>query len=450
MDPNTRDESRDRRREEALARLLGEALDRAAPQGAEQCPDAELIAAYHERALGPEEAAQCEIHFAACSRCRKILAVLAASADTPLAEKEVARLGELVAAARAPHEAASQTAKPGRPNRLDWRARWLAPALGVAAVLAVWFTLRPPWRTTDQSSSGTIIAQAPKNEPPQNTGVPALDSFSRIEPKKNVEKGSALSKDQPSAKPPSSKLAVEAPSNNRVTESGRRETPPSDAVADNNGTGNEKKEKTEAAGRATGGLAPPSPVPAPLVSAPRAQAEVQEMSRPAPPEPRAAANSPARALIAPSARAATSSKSAAADKSIATFSAPSGASVAGLLKSPSGAVSWRIGVNGRIERSTDAGRTWILQASPSQEEWQAGVAVSDTICWIVGRNGSIARTTDGEHWEKIAPPSLSAAASRQFTDWINVMASDAQTATITSSDQHRYATQDGGMTWRAQ
>jgi photosystem II stability/assembly factor-like uncharacterized protein len=107
-------------------------------------------------------------------------------------------------------------------------------------------------------------------------------------------------------------------------------------------------------------------------------------------------------------------------------------------------------VNGHIERSTDAGRTWILQASPSQQEWIAGAAISDTVCWIVGRNGSIARTTDGEHWEKIAPPSLSAAASRQFTDWINVMASDAQTATITSSDQHRYATQDGGMTWRAQ
>src|ERR1035437_6059303 len=168
MDPNTRDESRDRRREEALARRLGEALDRAAPQGTEQCPDAGAIAAYHERALGPGEAAQCEIHFAACSRCRKILAVLAASADTPLAEKEVARLGELVASARWPNETPSQTAKPVRPNRWDWRARWLTPALGVAAVLAVWFALRPPWRTTDQSTSGTLIAQAPKNEPQPN------------------------------------------------------------------------------------------------------------------------------------------------------------------------------------------------------------------------------------------------------------------------------------------
>jgi hypothetical protein len=445
MDPNMRDESRDRRREEALARRLGEALDRAAPQGTEQCPDAGAIAAYHERALGPEEAAQCEIHFAACSRCRKILAVLAASADTPLAEKEVARLGELVASARWPNETPSQTAKPVRPNRWDWRARWLAPALGVAAVLAVWFALRPPWRTTDQSSPGTLIAQAPKNEPSQNTNVPTLDSFSRIEPKKSVEKGSAFSKDQPPAKPPSSNLAVEAPSNNRVTESGRREGLPSDAAVANSGTGNEKKEKTEVAGTAAGGLAPPSPV-----AAPRPQAEVQEMSRSAPPEPRAAANAPARALVAPSTRAGASSKSAAVDESIATFSAPSGANIAGLLKSPSGAVIWRIGGNGRIERSTDVGGTWVAQASPLQQSWVAGVAVSDTKCWIVGRNGAIARTTDGEHWVQIAPPPMAPATLGKLPDWIGITASDEQTATITASDQRRYTTQDGGKTWQAQ
>src|ERR1700686_1320362 len=128
MDSNLRDETRNWRREEALARRLGEALDRAAPDGTERCPDAELIAAYHEQALGPEEATGCEAHFAACSRCRKILAVLAASHDTPLAEKEVARLGELVA--QAPSHASVQTVKAVRPIRLDWRTRWLAPALG--------------------------------------------------------------------------------------------------------------------------------------------------------------------------------------------------------------------------------------------------------------------------------------------------------------------------------
>src|SRR6266436_5798809 len=99
MDSQKRDESRNRHREEALARRMGEALDQLAHPGAQECPDAELIAAYHEKSLQPDEIVRWEAHFATCGRCRKILAVLAAAVETPLAEKEVAHLGELVAAA---------------------------------------------------------------------------------------------------------------------------------------------------------------------------------------------------------------------------------------------------------------------------------------------------------------------------------------------------------------
>src|SRR5580692_11565576 len=169
MDSNMSEESRNRQREEALARRLGEALDeQSSPHGPEPCPDAELIAAYHERELGPEETTACEMHFAACSRCRKILAVLSASDDTPLAEKEVARLGELVAGAQVPRAMAARLPQEEAPQgetiiirkRPDWRVRWLAPAIGIAAVFALWFTVRPPWRAMDQGTSGTLVAQA--------------------------------------------------------------------------------------------------------------------------------------------------------------------------------------------------------------------------------------------------------------------------------------------------
>ena len=66
-----------------------------------------------------------------------------------------------------------------------------------------------------------------------------------------------------------------------------------------------------------------------------------------------------------------------------------------LLKSPSGSILWRAGKGGIIERSTDAGKTWVSQMSPSKEDWLAGAAVSDTVCWMAGRNGAIARTMDG-------------------------------------------------------
>src|SRR5712692_6420242 len=123
MDSQKRDESRDRRREEALTRRVGEALDQLAHGDAHDCPDAELIAAYHEKSLQPDEIARWEGHFAICGRCRKILAVLAAAVEEPLAEKEVAHLGELVGATRAPAEAPARRIEPIRPNRLAWRTR---------------------------------------------------------------------------------------------------------------------------------------------------------------------------------------------------------------------------------------------------------------------------------------------------------------------------------------
>ena len=212
MDTPKRDESRDRQREETLARRMGEALDKIAPGDAGECPDAELIAAYHERALNPDEIAGCETHFAACARCRKILAVLAASDDTPLAAKEVARLGELLAASRAPQETASPIVMPMRPNRFDWSARWLAPALGVAAVLAVWFAMRPPWRAVDRAPSGTLVAQAPMNEPPASVEPRPTERTGEVAAKKAPEsdrtvlESRAATQPQP-ASPPRDALA---------------------------------------------------------------------------------------------------------------------------------------------------------------------------------------------------------------------------------------------------
>src|ERR1700687_5974588 len=123
MDSSKSDESRDRRGAEASHRRGGEGLDQLAHVYVQECPDAELIAAYHEKSLQQDEITKWEDHFATCTRCRKILLVLAASAGTPLDEKEVAGLGQLVATARPPMEEA-------HPVRMNWRARLLAPVLG--------------------------------------------------------------------------------------------------------------------------------------------------------------------------------------------------------------------------------------------------------------------------------------------------------------------------------
>src|SRR5438309_6313242 len=90
-------------RDTALARLLAEALSRSKSAQIEQrsgCPDAELLAAYAEHGLAEEETARWESHFADCSRCQKIIALLAASGDK-LTGAEVERLGNLAAASSA-------------------------------------------------------------------------------------------------------------------------------------------------------------------------------------------------------------------------------------------------------------------------------------------------------------------------------------------------------------
>ena len=121
-----------------------------------------------------------------------------------------------------------------------------------------------------------------------------------------------------------------------------------------------------------------------------------------------------------------------------------------LWKAPSGSTLWRAGKGGNIERSTDAGKTWVLQISPSQEDWLAGAVASDTVCWVAGRNGAIARTVDGVHWERVVPPAQTAGTDAKLPDWIGITARDAQSATITASDGRKFLTADGGNTWKRQ
>src|SRR5260370_38423228 len=92
-------------RDTALARLLAQALESKSKSvgdvATSACPDVELLAAYAERGLAEEETARWESHFADCSRCQKIIAVLVAS-DDELSDAEVPQLGNLAAAPSPP------------------------------------------------------------------------------------------------------------------------------------------------------------------------------------------------------------------------------------------------------------------------------------------------------------------------------------------------------------
>jgi hypothetical protein len=489
MDSQDRDESKIRRREETLARRVGEALDKLNPQGAGECPDAEVIAAYAEQALEPAESAQWEGHFAACARCRKILRVLAASADTPLAAKEVAQLGELVSAVSGPVEISGRRPVSGSPRFADWRTRWLAPALGVAAVLAVWFAMRPPWRTPDRGASETLVAQAPKEEAPLSPTPAEGDRLSRVAPQRDQKADAAPAPDRSAANAKSFISPVEGLAKGRADASNTLDKISPSADEETNVLKKQEKKLSALQGSREvqpPAIPPPPPMPSNAQGAKESPANPQSeataaLGTPAPapfPQARAKANEAAPAtpdVVRSSSGSATVTESA---PKVGTTNATLGGTIqqgpssdlplngrdyralatlrpvgkySALLKAPSGLTFWRAGIAGIIEHSANAGNAWVLQKSPSREDWLAGAAVSDTVCWLVGRNGAIGRTVDGERWERVAPPAQAATAmAGKSADWTGITARDAQTATVTSSDGRKFATKDGGMSWQLQ
>lgn len=459
MDSQDKGESKIRQRQESLARRVGEALDQLKPNEAKDCPDAEIIAAYVEQALAPAETARWEGHFASCVRCRNVLRVLAASSDAPLAEREVSHLGELLSKAHAPVAIDSKMAGTNRPSRAAWTTRWLAPAIGVGAVLVVWLAMRPPWRTTNQRSSQVLVAQAPKEELPQSAPPPAAEQALK----------DTQAQDQ-KAPVPEDSLAQALRPNSSANAPARVGAAPG-AAADN------------VSPSASGAVTNPSTEKKELDSALRSR-EIAPASPPAPaaPQPQAktGSNLAAGGNLQAEANSDAATNERAQNKQAGSAQAQAGEAAGGpilpgispapasrarqqqalafrpaqassiLLKAPASSVVWRAGKAGSIERSTDGGKTWVSQMSPSEQDWLAGTAFSDMVCWLAGRKGAIAETVDGQRWDLITPPNQAVGAGGVQPDWIGITAFDALSATVTSADGRKFTTGDGGMTWQAQ
>ena len=129
-------------------------------------PDAELLSAFAEYALGEGERSQVMAHLAVCGRCRQVLYVAQQSADV---EKE----GELVAAAAAAARPAVAVRKSPSAWWRKWRLVWVPAA--VAATLAI-TTFSVYLRQQGRDESAIKVAQeapAPKLVPTPSTTEPA-------------------------------------------------------------------------------------------------------------------------------------------------------------------------------------------------------------------------------------------------------------------------------------
>jgi hypothetical protein len=214
------EEDRDQKFEQALARhLRAEAGAGAAADGlADGCPDAEVLAAFHERMLSSEEMSVVKEHVAACSRCQEILVHLEGTEKIEVqAEEErenVTEMRESVLSTGALYVdyAARQNSgfpmvgSPASPVTTEraprdistarsWKfLRWVAPAGAIAAGFLIWAVVRDkphefaPVQNVQvaQQRAGNEQAAIPQAQVPQsNLRSDGGTELSRTENKKS-------------------------------------------------------------------------------------------------------------------------------------------------------------------------------------------------------------------------------------------------------------------------
>jgi hypothetical protein len=458
-------DDRDRGFEKALARRLR------AKAACAACPDAETLAAYHERSLTPEEMNTWKQHTAACASCQEILAQLTATDEIPVGADqqqnvavEGSNLFEAVYAAEEVPVAAAQAAVapptamtqkaaavvslPQGPKRLRAaHLRWLAPAGALAAGLLVWVAVhenrsaklihpanievaenRPPVPPAAIATAVPVEREkAEKLAPASKTAAAADTRAAAVDELKNR-------RDEPVRK------EVTALSEGAFAKSDRKDAE-SDVTAQAPKAANEgvsvggvagasiSKQNSELPmqGREAANLvqlqaSPAKPAaggPAPLA---QTDSKMMKEAPPAPSAPESALELSSGLREAPAFRMA---------KSRSPRPVPA----------PGGKVFWRLGMAGLIEQSTDGGLTWTPQTSGTTADLFLGSAPSEQVCWVIGNGGTILRTTDdGAHWASVASP------ISQNLDLIR--ASDALHATVwDASRRHSFQTDDGGVTW---
>ena len=463
-------------RDKIIARLAAAAL-RSGAEIHSACPDAEVIAAYADRSLNAAEVEKWEAHFAACTQCRHVLALLATSTGDSIASglasepalepapEDVQQIEQLVAAAASPSTAPTSIQSAARPPRRS--KLWLAPLVGVmgaAAALVLWLALRPaapPTQTVAEIPPSAAPA-APGPSSPAVNSAPPNPSSATAQTSNSQSSGSEIAQTgipaPPAAASTAAKRSEPAPAAGRELDQAKQETPakepqkvdavaaPAPAPPENAAVAGSGGASASAEARAAAPAAPGSTDEAitELNTAHRSEVprlETQKNTPSAAPSPGAAsANQPAaQAAGRPAVLAGTAS-------------ALSNGTVAGLAKTTNpgttfaapGGRLWRVGPAGRIERSGDKGATWQPQSSGVTSDLLAGVAVSGQVAWAVGRAGIILRTTDGETWQRVPPP------NGLMLDWTRIKAADALHISITSSDGRGFRTENGGNTWTPQ
>jgi hypothetical protein len=473
----------------------------------EACPDAEWLAAYHERSLSDEEMVLWKEHIANCGRCQDVLGALETTEEISLGgerEGEFAQVTEalggmfgsragvavprcegkitpLVMSSTAPvrvTSAPTETAS-GPYRKRATRKYWVLAAGTIAAAAVLYVGVAPLKHKTPIQTAKTVeTAKTEGATKPEVAEGPQLSAQNGPAKDLSTEPVQGVA---PSAAERNQRIAGQAgkmesgAATADSLQTGRREDSPKKskgltglaplrgARSNNIGQG-----AGSGAGRAAASspaaAAPPTQQEANAddakTSAAAAARETVTIVNEAPPVPvgpaaQSVAVSSEKPAAAPSHKKDETAELAATVQVQSQYRANAiGGSLelseerdAHLIPAPGGNVVWRVGAAGTIEQSTNAGATWAKQTSGVTDKMlRGGSAPSEAVCWVVGSAGTILRTVDGGgHWMAVVSPLGPGAKKGELGGVLGV---DALHATVWDArNTKQFTTSDGGQSW---
>jgi len=447
-----------REQNEAVAGLLRRSLGHTA--AAEPCPESDLLAAYFEKSLAPDETARFDRHVSACSRCREQLAAMV-RAEPPKAEPNTFWLFDwrLLSAAAMLMVIATLWFV-GRHDRLVQVAQNGAPSPAVsneaankdaAAPSEAGATAAPnavPQQSLADSKTRRVVPAPPRIAP----AAGAL--FGQSLDQKNATDSASISGDHELAGPKPSSVNPspsfpEAASSQKARGSASGGTGYGFSVRQSARAGHlaagQQQERQQRPQMGT--LSEAATVPTGESAAPPSQ---ENSSNQPSNIGLGSANGLAQAAPTPGNSddtAAPASRKKQAAEAVSTSLLDQSAQVQileersdKLIATPIPSIKWRITAAGFVERSEDGGLTWNGQEPDPSAHLLAGSAPTEKVCWLVGKEGVVLVTKDAANWKKIPPPVAA--------DLTAVSAKSASAATVTTADGHKYSTRNEGKKWK--
>jgi hypothetical protein len=437
----------------ALARLKANPRSSGPPvgpdafQGAEH-PDANLLSAFAEKALTESERAQVLNHLSQCADCREVAALsLPAEAEAP----EPTRV------------AAWRRWNPW--PVLRWGA--LAAALGAVTIVVVlqpgmWNSRPETSRITPPPTPAGNAASAPQAIPATPSPLPAPEAAqakAQLEARASGGEMAAMDKGPGTHRDLSlDDHAARAKAKQQVTLMATARAP-APFRAENVPAVKVEQEESKGGNTLTAGALPapslPSAPPGKPMAAPEEAAKASADSHASQSVFRSTTQSVAVTAAGPGASSAdaTAGKTAPPMTAQATVSVTAQAPVVTMRASRKDmefgagqpAALWSVSPQGKVQRSTDAGKTLEQVHVARGIKFRAIAALGNEV-WTGGTGGALFHSTDGgANWARV---SLNFGGSTVTETITSIEMHDPQHLTITTASGSQWVSEDGGQNWQ--